>query len=118
MQPAHYDSYITQALATDGGHLAIGHGGFSLYFGRGAHLSGYDDDAIKAACIAAGLPVIDSRKVEFSTLARLVVSGPMVAVGEPPSRPPYHAFSYAPLAIVAAAYRAAGAELWNLERVR
>ncbi|MGB8842303.1 MAG: hypothetical protein WCC64_14680 [Aliidongia sp.] len=118
MSPTHYGTYIAQALATEGGHLAIGHGGFSLYFGRGAHLSGYDGDAVKAACIAAGLPVIDGRRVEFATLARLVVSGPMVAVGEPESEPPYHAFSYAPLAIVAAAYRAAGAEVWNLERVR
>jgi hypothetical protein len=42
----------------------------------------------------------------------------MIAVGEPPSPPPYHALSYAPLDIVAAAYRAAGAEVWNLDRVR
>jgi len=32
--------------------------------------------------------------------------------------PPFHALSYAPLAVVAATYRAAGAEVWNLEPAR
>lgn len=109
-----YDDYIAHALATEGGHLSIGRGGFGLYFGRGACLSGYDCETVKAACIAAGLPVIDSRMVDFATVARLAINGPMIAVGEPPSPPPYHAFSYAPLAVVAAAYWAAGAEVWNL----
>ena len=110
-----YDIYIAQALATEGGHLAIGRGGFSLYFDRGAHLSGYDCETVKAACIAAGLPVIDSRMVDFAAVAHLAIKGPMIAVGEPPSPPPYHALSFAPLAVVAAAYRSAGAEVWNLE---
>ncbi len=110
-----FDIYIAQALATEGGHLAIGRGGFSLYFDRGAHLSGYDCETVKAACIAAGLPVIDSRMVDFAAAARLAIKGPMIAVGEPPSPPPYHALSFAPLAVVAAAYRSAGAEVWNLE---
>lgn len=110
-----YDIYIARALATEGGHLAIGRGGFSLYFGRGAHLSGYDCETVKAVCIAAGLPVIDSRMVDFAAVARLAIKGPMIAVGEPPSPPPYHAFSFAPLAVVAAAYRSAGEEVWNLE---
>jgi hypothetical protein len=109
-----YADYIVRALATEGGHLDIGRGGFCLHFGRGARLSGYDCDTIKAECIAAGLPVIDSRMVSFDEVARLAIRGPMTAVGEPPSPPPYHALSYAPLAIVAAAYRAAGAEVWNL----
>jgi len=113
-----YDIYIAQALATEGGHLAIGRGGFGLYFDRGAHLSGYDCEPLKAACITAGLPVIDSRMVDFSAVARLAIKGPMIAVGEPPSSPPYHAFSYAPLAVVAASYRAAGVEVWNLDPVR
>lgn len=52
--PEEYDAYIARALATDGGHLSIGRGGFVLYFGRGARLSGYDCETIKAACIAAG----------------------------------------------------------------
>lgn len=110
-----YDDYIARALATVGGHLSIGRGGFGLHFGRGACLSGYESEAVKAACIAAGLPVIDSRRVDFATVARLAIQGPMVAVGAPPSPPPYHAFSYAPLTVVAAAYRAVGAEVWNLE---
>jgi len=38
----------------------------------------------------------------------------MVAVSAPPDRPPYGPFSYAPLAAVAAAYGAAGAEVVNL----
>jgi hypothetical protein len=110
------DGYIARALATEGGHLSIGRGGFSLYYDRGAHLSGYDCEPVKGACIAAGLPVIDSRMVDFVIVARLAIDGPMIAVGEPPSMPPYHAFSYAPLAVVAAAYRAAGAEVLNLDR--
>lgn len=110
-----YDAYIARALATAGGHLAIGRGGFSLYFDRGAHLSGYDCETVKAACVAAGLPVIDSRMLDFAAVARLAIKGPMIAVGEAPSSPPYHALSFAPLAVVAAAYRSAGAEVWNVE---
>jgi hypothetical protein len=75
-----YDTYISRALATEGGHLSIGRGGFSLYFARGAHLSGYDCEPVKAACIAAGLPVIDSRMVDFAAVAQLAIKGPMIAV--------------------------------------
>ena len=60
------------------------------------------------------LPVIDSRMVAFEEVIRLVVRGPMAAVGESPSPQPYHALSYAPLAAVASAYRAAGAEVFNI----
>jgi len=109
-----YDVYIVRALATEGGHLSIGRGGFSLHFGRCAHLSGHEYETVKASRIAAGLPVIDSREVESAAVARLAINGPMIAVGEPPSQPPYHALAYAPLAVVAVAYRAAGAEAWNL----
>jgi len=38
----------------------------------------------------------------------------MVAVSEEASPPPYHALSFAPLSVVAEAYRAAGAEVFNL----
>jgi hypothetical protein len=109
-----YHEYITKALHTDGGHLSIGRGGFTLHFGRGGTLSGYDCETIKASCIAAGLPVIDSRLVPFEDVVRLAVRGPMAAVGEEPSPPPYHALSYAPLAVLASAYRAAGAEVFNI----
>ncbi len=102
----HYGDYITSALQTEGGHLSIGRGGFTLRFGRGASLSGYDCESFKANCIAAGLPVIDSRMVAFR--------GPMVAVGEGASPPPYHALSFAPRWVVAQAYWAAGAEVVNI----
>ena len=92
---------IARALATAGGHLAIGRGGFTLYYDRGCRLHGYDVEPVKSACISAGLPVIDDREVPFDVVARLAISGPMVAVGEEPSAPPNHALAYAPLAIVA-----------------
>ncbi len=111
-----YGDYIAGALRTDGGHLAIGRGGFTLYYARGAYLSGYDCDQAKACCIAAGLPVIDSRMVAYEDVVRLAVRGPMAAVGEAASQPPYHALSYAPLAVVAATYAAAGAEVFNIPR--
>ena len=109
-----YDDYIASALRTQGGHLSIGRGGFTLYYAHGARLSGYDCEQIKACCIAAGLPVIDSRLVAFEDVVRLAVRGPMAAVGEEASPPPYHALSYAPLAVLANAYRAAGAEVFNI----
>jgi hypothetical protein len=109
-----YDDYIASALRTEGGHLSIGRGGFTLYYARGATLSGYDCEPVKACCIAAGLPVIDSRMVAFEDVAHLAIRGPMAAVGEDPSPPPYHAFSYAPLAALANAYREAGADVFNI----
>jgi hypothetical protein len=109
-----YDEYIASTLRTEGGHLSIGRGGFTLYYARGATLSGYDCESIKACCIAAGVPVIDIRIVAFEDVVRLAVRGPMAAVGEEPSPPPYHAFSYAPLVALADAYRAAGAEVFNI----
>jgi len=60
----------------------VDRGGFVLYFGRGARLSGYDCEHIKTCCIAAGLPVIDSRVVAFKDVVRAAVRGPIVAVGE------------------------------------
>ena len=109
-----YDDYVASALGTEGGHLSIGRGGFTLYYAHGARLSGYDCEQVKACCIAAGLPVIDSRLVAFEDVVRLGVRGPMAAVGEEASPPPYHALSYAPLSLLANAYRAAGAEVFNI----
>lgn len=108
-----YADTIARALATPGGHLAIGRGGFSLHYDQG-WLSGYDCDQVKLQAIGAGLPVIDSRAVDFDRVWRLAVGGPMVAVGCPPSEPPYNSLSYAPLAVVAEAYSAAGAEVLNI----
>ena len=109
-----YDDYIASALGTEGGHLSIGRGGFTLYYAHGARLSGYDCEEIKACCIAAGLPVIDSRMVALEDVVRLAARGPMAAVGEEASPPPYHPLSYAPLAVLANSYRAAGAEVFNI----
>ena len=111
-----YGEYIASALLTEGGHLSIGRGGFTLYYARGARLSGYDCDEVKTSCIGAGLPVIDSRMVAFEDVVRLAVRGPMVAVGEEASPRPYHALSYAPLALIAEAYAAAGAEIFNISQ--
>jgi hypothetical protein len=112
-----YDTYIARALATEGGHLSIGRGGFSLYFARGAHLSEYDCKPVKAACIAAGLPVIDSRVVDCRGRPACNQGaddrGRRAAVASA-----HHSLSYAPLSVVTAAYRAAGAEVWNLDRAR
>jgi hypothetical protein len=108
-----YDEYIAKAKQTPGGHLHIGRGGFSLHFNTST-LSGYDCEPVKTACIASGLPVIDSRHVPFELVARLSVSGPMIAVNTRPDPRPWHAFSYAPLGAVAAAYQKAGAEVFNI----
>lgn len=108
-----YADYIDQAKQTVGGHLDIGRGGFTLHFGT-ARLSGYDCDQIKSLCIAAGLPVIDSREAPIDIVARLAVNGPMIAVNRDPDPHPWHALAYAPLGAVAAAYRRAGAEVVNI----
>src|SRR3954469_7750726 len=42
-----YAAEIARALATPGGHLSIGRGGFTLHYGN-ARLSGYDCETIKA----------------------------------------------------------------------
>lgn len=65
-----YGDAIARALATQGGHLFTGRGGFSLHYENG-WLSGYDCETVKAAAIAAGLPVIDSRKVDLGKVADL-----------------------------------------------
>jgi hypothetical protein len=112
-EPFRIEPYIEAAKRVPGGHLHIGRGGYTLHQG-GSQLSGYDCEAVKAVCIAAGLPVIDSRSVPFEAVAKLAVSGPMVAVDREPDPAPWHAYSYAPLRIVAAAYGRAGAEIFNI----
>ena len=68
---SHHAELIAKALATEGGHLSIGRGGFILWYGDGCRLLGYDPEPIKAACIEAGLPVIDSRGVAFDAVAQV-----------------------------------------------
>ena len=67
--PNRYDRDIARALATAGGHLSIGRGGFTLHY-ENARIEGYDCDTVKAAAIRAGLPVIDSRSVPFTLVAK------------------------------------------------
>ena len=105
---------IHQALATTGGHLSVSRYGFSLHYGRGCTLSGHDPDRLKAVCIAAGLPVIDTRLAPIQRVAELALSGPLVAVGEPADPEPWHTLVRAPLTHVAALWRAAEAEVLNL----
>jgi hypothetical protein len=109
---------IAAALTTPGGHLSIGRGGFTLHYRNGAILSGYGCEAIKARCIAAGLPVIDSRCVASDIVVQLTLGGPLVAVGREPEPSPWHCLSYAPLHAVAVRYAAAGAEVWNIPGVQ
>jgi len=108
---------ISRALTVDGAHLCIGQGGYTLFYQRGTTLSGYDVVPMKAACIAAGLPVIDSRMLPFDTALQLAIHSPMIAVGEPPDAQPWHGWAHAPLHHVAALYHAAGAEVINLPEV-
>lgn len=108
-----YGEYIRRALETVGGHLAIGEGGATLYYDSG-WLSWCVPEPIKTEAIAAGLPVIDSRGVPFDDVWVLSVHGPMAAVGREPDAAPFGAFSFAPLAVIAEAFRRAGAEVVNL----
>lgn len=80
-------------------------------------LSGYGCEAIETQCIAAGLPVIDSRHVAFDVVVQLTLGSPLVAIGREPEPAPWHGLSYAPLYSVAIRYAAAGAEVWNIPGV-
>ena len=105
---------IQRTLAVEGGHLFVGPGGYTLHYGQGSSQSGYDNPGMKARCVSAGVPVIDARAVPCGVAFGLASAGPMIAVGRPPGKPPYGPLDYAPLAAVADAYRAAGAEVLNL----
>ena len=111
------EQLIERAKATEGGHLSIGRGGYHLHFGDGARLSGFDVEATKAKCIAAGLPVIDSRAMPIGIAAKLAVSGPMPAVGRPPSPCTPHALSYVAFKEWIEPWRQAGAEIHNMPEV-
>jgi hypothetical protein len=113
--PDRTKTHIENAKETPGGHLHIGRGGYTLHTGSW-QVSGYDCEAMKAACIAAALPVIDSRNIPFEAAARLSVRGPMIAVDKAPDPSPWNPFSYARLGVVAAAYRRADAEVYNIAK--
>jgi hypothetical protein len=112
---AGYADDIAAALATRGGHLFVSSGGAILYK-QDWQLSGCNIAILKPACIAAGLPVIDSRCIDDKPdLWLLAVDVPRVAVGRDVSPTPWKgAVSYALLEYVAGLYRAAGAEVHNL----
>ena len=116
--PSRYKPDIDAALNTVGGHLSIGRGGFTLHFGNGARLSGYDIEPIKAECIAAGLPVIDSLAAPFDAVAELAIGGPMIAVGRDPDPEPWHSLSFGSLQAIARNYADAGAEVWNVPGIQ
>ena len=69
--------YIAQALATEGGHLNVGRYGATLHFGGDCRLHIHTNE-IKAECVGAGVPVIDSRPVPIEVLADLVMRSPEV----------------------------------------
>ncbi|WEX12380.1 hypothetical protein [Chelativorans sp. AA-79] len=116
--PSRYKHDINAALNTAGGHLSIGRGGFTLHYGNSARLSGYDIEPIKAECIAAGLPVIDSLAAPFDAVAELAIRGPMIAVGRDPDPKPLHSLSFASLQAIARNYAEAGAEVWNVPGIQ
>jgi len=109
-----YGDYITHALQTEGGHLSLGRGAFILYFGRSARFSGYGCEHVKACCIAAGLPVIDSRMVAFEDVVRLAVVDRWSRSAMRQARRPIMR-SPSPRSVWwRKPYRAAGAEVFNL----
>jgi len=106
--------WITKALTTAGGHLFLHSKGYTLFFDKGSTLTGYDCDVMKEACARAGLPIIDSRALSRNEALEAAFSAPVAAVGVSPTTQPYHSLSIAPIEIVAAHYRAAGATILNL----
>lgn len=108
------DDLIAQTKQTTGGHLFIGSAGWTLHCGLGRTLSGYDDDAMKARVLLAGVAVIDTRPADQAGFLALVFNGPMIAVGEEPRFIICKALSYENLETVAARYRRAGAEVHNI----
>ncbi len=112
------DELIAQANQTKGGHLFIGSAGWTLYCGLGRTISGYDDDAMKTRVLAAGGAVIDSRPADQVAFLDVVFNGPMIAVGDDPRFFLCKALSYESLAVMAARYRAIGAEVHNIQEPR
>lgn len=104
---------VALAKATPGGHLFVHENGYTLYYNN-VRFYGYVWQEILPLAIQAGLPVIDSRPVEFKARANLKLGGPHVAVNQAPSAEPFNCLSFAPLEHVAKAYQDAGATIYNL----
>ncbi len=66
---------IRAARANDG-WLQIGRGGASLHYTPNAHVEGLHGHHIRA-CIAAGIPTLDSRNMSVQDVYELAVRGPM-----------------------------------------
>jgi hypothetical protein len=109
------DAHIRRALADEGGRLFVYERGYTLHLGDNGTLRGYDTGPFKATCLAAGLPVIDTRMLDPSVAFRLAVQSPIAAVARAPDPPPWTPFTWAPLRHLAGIYRAAGAEVLNLD---
>jgi hypothetical protein len=109
------DACIRRALADEGGHLFVHERGYTLHLGGNGTLRGYDTGPFKAAYVAAGLPVIDTRMLDPSVVFRLAAHSPMAAVARAPDPPPWTPFTWAPLRHLAGIYRAAGVEVLNLD---
>jgi hypothetical protein len=79
-----YAACIGCAIATEGGHLYVHERGYTLRFGSNGFVGGYAIAPFRAACVVAGLPVIDTRMLEPWEVLRLAIHSPMCAT---PSRP-------------------------------
>jgi hypothetical protein len=66
---------IRAALANDG-WLSIGRGGASLHYAPNAHVEGLHPHHVRA-CIAAGIPTLDSTGMDIKDVYELSVRGPM-----------------------------------------
>ena len=113
-----YSEQIALALATPGGHLDIGRGGYTLHYrskqNNMTRASGGNVEALRAQAIAAGLPVIDTRSAPFREVTKMVLRGPMAAVGDCPVSPkPWGPLDYCSLADACAVWRDAGADVFN-----
>lgn len=105
---------VRLALATEGGHVSIGHGGASVHYahepGAAATLSGYSLTHCYTALAAmvAGAPWVDTRPV--ADVGRLI-RAPMIACGRAADPRPWHGLSFAPRAHVFETLRRLGAHL-------
>ena len=105
---------ILQALASEGGHLEVSRFGHTLHYGRDRETDQGEVEELKRTCLAAGLPVIDTRDVPANLLGWLALSRPLVAVGRPADPRPWETLSFAPLRHVAKLYWDVGAEVSNM----
>lgn len=65
-----------RATLRNDGWLQIGRGGAVLHHAPFSHVSGLHPGDIRA-CIAAGIPTLDSRQMRASDVSELAVRGPM-----------------------------------------